>query len=193
MKGTARRGGGRPLKGSEHALRRSHRIEIGDTHAPLKVARPRLRRTVMTILKSLGRPRHGVSLTLVGDRTIRGLNHRYLGKSLATDVLAFSMEGLPSLSASLPAPLLGEVIVSVETAKRQAREHGHSLHEELDLLITHGLLHLVGYDDEDPLEARLMHEREMAILGRIYARPSPSLRVGPVRQSQHSGNEERQA
>ncbi len=140
--------------------------------------RPRLRRTVETILQALGRPGHSVSVTLVDDRTIRRLNHGYLGKRRATDVLAFPMEGSPSLLASLPTPLLGEVIVSVETAKRQAREHGHSLHEEVDLLVVHGLLHLVGYDDQDPLEARLMHEREMTILGRIYTRPAPSLRVG---------------
>ena len=185
--------GGRPLTGSEHALRRSDRIDLGDTHAPPGVARPRLRRTVVTVLESLGRPRHSVSLTLVDDQTIRRLNRRYLGKNRATDVLAFPMEGAPSLSASLPAPLLGEVIVSVETAKRQAREYGHSLHQELDLLIVHGLLHLVGYDDQNPLEARLMHDREMAILRRLYARPSASLRVGPVRQRQHSVDEKRQA
>lgn len=154
----------------------SEQIDFGEADASIRVNRSRVLRTVATTLRALGGPRPRVSLTLVDDRTIKRLNLRYRGKNRTTDVLAFPMED----HAGLPIPLLGEVIVSVETAKRQAREHGHSLHEELDLLIVHGLLHLVGYDDEDPLEARLMHDREMAILRRIYRRPAPSLRVGPV-------------
>ena len=175
------RGGGRPLPGGA-------RIDLGDAGAPIRVDRSRVRRTVHTALRALGRPRHSVSLTLVGDRTIRRLNRQYRGTDRVTDVLAFPMEDHPRL----PAPLLGEVVVSVQAAHRQAREHGHAAAAEIDLLVIHGLLHLVGYDDQTPLEARLMHEREMAILGRLYRRPAPSLRVGPVRQSQHRVNEERQ-
>ncbi len=174
MRSMARRGkGGRLFMGSDQ-------IDFGEADVPIRVNRSRVLRTVATTLRALGCPRPRVSLTLVDDRTIKRLNLRYRGKNRTTDVLAFPMED----HVGLPIPILGEVVVSVETAKRQAREHGHSLHEELDLLIVHGLLHLVGYDDEDPLEARLMHDREMAILGRIYRRPAPSLRVGPVRLNQ---------
>ena len=175
MKTMARRGkGGHPLRENERHPLGSDRIDIGD--APVRVDRARLRRTIATTLRALGRPRHSVSLTLVDDRRIRQLNQHYRGKNRATDVLAFPMED----HLSLPSPLLGEIIVSVETAKRQAREHGHSFHEELDLVIIHGLLHLVGYDDGDILEARLMHDREAVILGRIYSCPAPSLRVEPA-------------
>ena len=73
-----------------------------------------------------------------------------------TDVLAFPFD----------APLLGEVIVSAETARRQAARLGIPVALELDLLVTHGVLHLAGYDDREPLEARLMHEREREILTR---------------------------
>ncbi len=131
---------------------------------------PRLRRTARTALRALGVADHEVSLTLVDDRQIRALNARYRGVGRRTDVLAFPLAG--------PAPVLGEAIISVETAHRQARAVGHSLREELDLLCCHACLHLVGYDDRDRLEARLMHAREMALLGRLYARPAPSLHVG---------------
>jgi len=130
---------------------------------------PRIRRTVRTALQSLGKWDHELSLTLVDDRTIRALNARYRGVRRRTDVLAFPLAG--------PAAVVGEAIISVETAARQARALGHSLREELDLLCCHACLHLVGYDDREPLEARLMHEREMDLLGRLYERPARTLHV----------------
>jgi probable rRNA maturation factor len=130
----------------------------------------RLRRTVRTALRALGVWDHEVSLTLVDDRTIRTLNARYRGVHRRTDVLAFPLAG--------PAAVLGEAIISVETARRQAWALGHPLREELDLLCCHACLHLIGYDDREPLEARLMHEREMDLLGRLYERPARTLHVG---------------
>ena len=135
---------------------------------PVDVAR--IRRTVRTALRALGVWDHEVSLTLVDDRTIRALNARYRGVRRRTDVLAFPLAG--------PAAVLGEAIISVETARRQAGALGHPLREELDLLCCHACLHLIGYDDREPLEARLMHEREMDLLGRLYERPAPTLHVG---------------
>jgi rRNA maturation RNase YbeY len=129
----------------------------------------RLRGTLAMCLEALGVWDHEVSVTLVDDRQILELNARYLGAPRPTDVLAFPLSG--------PAPVLGEAIISVETARRQARAGGHSLGEELDLLACHACLHLVGWDDRDAREARLMHAREMALLGRLYERPAPSLHV----------------
>ena len=135
---------------------------------PVDVAR--VRHTVRTVLRALGVWDHELSLTLVDDPTIRTLNARYRGVRRRTDVLAFPLTG--------PAALVGEAIISVETARRQARALGHSLREELDLLCCHACLHLAGYDDREPLEARLMHTREMGLLGRFYERPAPTLHVG---------------
>lgn len=129
----------------------------------------RIRRTVRTALAALGVADHEVSLTLVDDQTIRALNARYRGVRRATDVLAFPLAG--------PAPVLGEAVISVDAARRQARRLGHSPGEELDLLCCHACLHLVGWDDREPLEARLMHAREMDLLGRLYERPAPTLHV----------------
>jgi len=60
---------------------------------------------------------------------------------------------------------VGQVVISIDTAARQAQRVGVPLAAELELLVTHGVLHLVGYDDRDPVEARLMHEREREVLG----------------------------
>lgn len=135
----------------------------------IPVDQARLRRVLRLALGALGVADHELSLTLVSDRQIRTLNARYRGVPTRTDVLAFPLAG--------PAPVLGEAVISVETARRQARALGHSLAAELDLLCCHACLHLVGYDDRDPLEARLMHAREMALLGRLHARPAPTLHV----------------
>ena len=137
---------------------------------PIPVDVAWVRRTVRTALRALGVWDHELSLTLVDDRTIRALNARYRGVGRRTDVLAFPLAG--------PAAVVGEAILSVETARRQARALGHSLREELALLCCHACLHLAGYDDREPAEARLMHAREMDLLGRLYERPARTLHVG---------------
>src|SRR5207249_2288617 len=76
----------------------------------------------------------------------------------AYDVLAFPLE-VPG-----PSPLMGQIVISADTARRQARRLRVPLPLELDLLVTHGVLHLAGYDDRDPVEAELMHGRERQIL-----------------------------
>ena len=129
----------------------------------------RLRRTLRVAVRALGVPDYELSVSLVDDPTIRRLNGRYRGVSRRTDVLAFPLAG--------PGPVLGEAILSVDAAHRQAARHGHSLAEELDLLGCHACLHLVGYDDRVVAEARVMHQREMDLLTRIYGRPAGSLHV----------------
>ncbi|MBI3454472.1 MAG: rRNA maturation RNase YbeY [Candidatus Rokubacteria bacterium] len=136
----------------------------------------RIRRTVGAALAALGAWDHELSVTLVDDRVIRALNARYRGVRRRTDVLAFPLAG-PAPDPKGPVAVLGEAVISVETAHRQARALGHSLREELDLLCCHACLHLVGYDDRDPLEARLMHARELTLLGRLYERPAATLHV----------------
>jgi len=107
-------------------------------------------------------------VSLVDDAAIRRLNSRYRGRSSRTDVLAFNLE-VPG-----PSALLGEVIVSADTAARQAALLRVPVALEMDLLAVHGVLHLVGYDDADPAEARLMHERAREILSGCAGRPVPA-------------------
>lgn len=107
----------------------------------------------------------GLSIVIAGEETMRALNARYLGEDAPTDVLAFPLgEGEPfPRPRGQPRPL-GEVIISLPMAQRQAQEQGHSLEAELARLLVHGLLHLLGYDHAQPEEERIMTGREQELL-----------------------------
>ena len=106
---------------------------------------------------------------------MRALNRRYRNKDRATDVLAFPMNKMkrgqiyfPPRKINLSPFLLGDVVISAPTARRQAIELGHGLREELRRLLVHGVLHLLGYDHErGPQDAALMARKERAILKTI--------------------------
>jgi len=119
----------------------------------------RLARVAGRALAALGRALGDVDVLVVDDAVIKRLNGRHRGVGRRTDVLAFPLQAPGSAS-----PLVGQIVISAETARRQARRLKVPLATELDLLVTHGVLHLVGYDDRDPVEALLMHEREREIL-----------------------------
>jgi probable rRNA maturation factor len=142
-------------------------IRIQNRQRQVPVSLPRLRRLAGRVLAAVGRSDREVHVSVVDDREIRRLHARYLGRRRATDVIAFNLEG-PG-----PSPLLGEVIISAETAARQSRRIGVPVALELDLLLVHGLLHLAGHDDHAPAEARRMHEREREILSLAARRPVP--------------------
>jgi probable rRNA maturation factor len=125
----------------------------------------RLTRAVDRALAAMGRPGGLVEVTVVDDAEIRQLNVAWRGIHRRTDVLAFPLEAPGSAS-----PLVGSIVISADAAVRQARRVGVPVAVELDLLATHGTLHLVGYDDLDPEEADLMHRRERQILGRTPPR-----------------------
>jgi probable rRNA maturation factor len=97
---------------------------------------------------------------------MRALNQAYRGKNRATDVLSFAFR--EGRFAELQTGLLGDIVICVPVAEKQAREAGHSLGREIELLLVHGLLHLLGYDHEQgPREARRMKSREAMLLKRI--------------------------
>ncbi len=93
-----------------------------------------------------------VEVLLAGDRTLRRLNREFRGKNKATDVLSF-----PAM-AEMAGVFAGDLAVSLETAQRQAAEHGHTLRDEVRVLLLHGLLHLSGMDHE--VDSGEMAERE---------------------------------
>jgi len=116
------------------------------------------------ILADVGAAAGELGILFVGDRRMRGLNRRYRDKDRTTDVLAFAMR--ESLTPYPFAPvILGDVVIAVPTATRQAKQGQRSLDEELTVLLVHGILHLCGYDHErNEKEARRMHRRERMIL-----------------------------
>jgi len=110
----------------------------------------------------LGFPDAELSLLLVDDRQIRELNRRFLGRDRPTNVLAFSMR--EGEFASLHPNLLGDLVISLETAKRQSILSGLNEMEMLSLLLIHGILHLLGYEHEgSKKEAREMTLKQKEI------------------------------
>jgi probable rRNA maturation factor len=116
------------------------------------------------------------TILLAGDGTLRTLNREFRGKDEATDVLSFPAFDTPKelkaaarLATSIGVPLyLGDLAVSVATAKRQAKAHGLTLEQEVVVLVTHGLLHLVGFDHMKPSDAKRMAAAERELLAAIW-------------------------
>jgi len=121
-----------------------------------------LRARIAAILAAVGRGDAELSVVFAGDAEIAALNRQWRGKEGPTDVLAFPQaEGE---FADVTPALLGDVVISVDTAARQAKAAGHTLARELDILLTHGILHLAGYDHEQgPREARRMRAKERRV------------------------------
>jgi probable rRNA maturation factor len=112
-----------------------------------------LERAVLHTLSAVApQVRGDVTLVLTGDAAVRALNKRYRGRDHATDVLAF-----PLSDGAAKGEPFGDIVISVDTAQRQAREYGASAREELQRLIVHGTLHLCGYDHHERREAARMH------------------------------------
>jgi pyridoxine 5-phosphate synthase len=122
-----------------------------------------VRRTAELLLVLAGIPDAELSVLLVDDKQISELNRSWRRKSGPTNVLAFSLtEGDDSAMAM---NLLGDIVISVETAAREAADEGLSLHSRLQVLLVHGFLHLIGYDHEkSDSEAVRMHDKERELL-----------------------------
>jgi len=103
-----------------------------------------------------------LSLVLCDDTFIHGLNRDYRGFDKPTDVLSFSQR--EGEGADPDDPVLGDVIISIETAVRQAEFRGHSLARELTVLMVHGVLHLLGFDHIEDDEALIMEAKEVELL-----------------------------
>jgi probable rRNA maturation factor len=113
-----------------------------------------LKRRARVLLRALGHTRSELSIALVDDPEIAELNSAWRGKPRPTDVLSFSL--LEGEGQHHRGSLLGDVVISVETAAAQAAARHRSLDEEVTRLVIHGMLHLLGHDHEKEDEARRM-------------------------------------
>jgi probable rRNA maturation factor len=108
-------------------------------------------------------------LTLTGDEHLREYNRRYRGLDEPTDVLAFAAQEAPKDQRFQAPPgtehWLGDIVISLPRARRQAREAGHPMNDEVRLLAVHGFLHLLGYDHAEPPEEAAMTALTNRILG----------------------------
>ena len=129
-----------------------------------------LRKKTELILNALGCNRHELSIVIMDDAQIQALNQAFRGISRPTNVLAFPMqEG--EISGITP-DLLGDVVISAQTAQKEADAAGITLDERISQLLVHGILHLLGYDHETaPADAENMETKSLEILRRIENNP----------------------
>jgi probable rRNA maturation factor len=132
-------------------------VELVRRAAGRKISSRRLKQVALVLLRLAKRGDAELSLALIGNAEMQKLNARYRHKDYATDVLSFpAAKNLPT-----EAPLLGDVIISVDKAAEQAKEHRHKLDQEIVTLLIHGIVHLLGYDHErSAREARAMMRME---------------------------------
>ena len=148
-------------------------VQIAPDYAG-EVSVERLRAVARAVLQAedpAGTGPSELTLVLTDDAGIRSLNRDFLGYDTPTDVLAFpALEDSGSfVSAPEAGAYLGDVIVSYPRAVVQAQERGHSPEQELNLLIVHGILHLLGYDHADEESKAVMWARQDAILAGLSA------------------------
>jgi probable rRNA maturation factor len=134
-----------------------------------------LRQRLARAMRAAGVAERPLTLSLTDDAELRALNRRYAGEDHATDVLSFAQSAPSGPRPDIPAirgrrtPLLGDIVISVETAARQARSASHSLLDELFHLSVHGLAHLLGYDHVTKREERVMFAWEAELRARATA------------------------
>ncbi|MDP3181193.1 MAG: rRNA maturation RNase YbeY, partial [Desulfobaccales bacterium] len=114
------------------------RIWISNRQRKTALSQTKLRRKAGKILNALGWSKGELSLTLLGDRAMARLNRETFGRRGPTNVIAFPVDNAPT--AGGPPPLLGEVVISVETTVRQAKESGWATEELFDFYLIHGIL-----------------------------------------------------
>jgi probable rRNA maturation factor len=132
-------------------------ISITCQVAESPVSETQLRHAIETTLRQHARGAATVSVALVDDAQIAAMNQQYLGCTGPTDVMSFDLsEGNGAFDA--------ELIVSAETARRESAQRGHTVEAEITLYAVHGMLHLLGFNDQSETDARAMHNEEDRIL-----------------------------
>ncbi|MGH8959178.1 MAG: rRNA maturation RNase YbeY [Acidimicrobiia bacterium] len=146
------------------------KIEVDDQHGSSDIDPDSLRRWAEQALLAEGYPTNSeLSITVATDQGMARLNADGLGKKGPTDVLSFPLDDMqpglpPPFSIDGPPRLLGDIVIAPDYIRRQAAEFEVSFRDELALMTTHGVLHLLGYDHDTDLEAEAMEHRERIIL-----------------------------
>ena len=117
-----------------------------------------IKRTAKRLLAAIGEKESAISISFVHDAEIREMNRAHRGKDKPTDVLSFPL--LEEGDVSLGERLLGDVVISIETARRQAADYDAPLEAEINRLLIHGVLHVMGHDHEEAAERREMQAEE---------------------------------
>ena len=148
----------------------------------MTIDRARLSRLAQKVLSEVGESSADVCLSLIGDHRMRRLNRRFRGKHRSTDVLAFAArEARTPHATRQPSRPLGDVVISLPTAMRQAKREQRSLDEEIVTLLVHGILHLCGYDHERSKGEALRMQRKEQMVRRSLGRIPRFVRAGTRR------------
>ena len=149
-----------------------HLITVSNNYSKTRLTKKYFEDIILQILNAMKiREAIDLSLLIIGDKEMKVLNKKYRGINDTTDVLSFGP--FPELNKAdgsdfvLPPgniPRVAEIVISYERAKKQAEERGAILKDELQVLIVHGILHILGYDHEAAAEARKMKSREKMLL-----------------------------
>jgi probable rRNA maturation factor len=141
-------------------------IRIKNNQKKQKLAAAKLKAQLTKLLEKLNLPDAELSVLFIGDRAMRTLNRQYRGKDRTTDVLSFSLR--EGRFGGVQPNMLGDIVISVPVAWQQAVDAGLTMQQELERLLVHGLLHLVGYDHErGAADARSMRMKERSLLRRL--------------------------
>jgi probable rRNA maturation factor len=142
------------------------KIWINNRQRTTVLSQEKLRKKAAKILSALELSDRELSLTLINDRAMAHLNRETFGRRGPTNVIAFPLDDAPSPNG--PPALLGEVVISLQTTRRQAQEFGWPWRELLDFFLIHGILHLLGYDHEEPAAAASMDVRAWELMSLLY-------------------------
>ncbi len=143
-------------------------VAITSTQSAVRVPRKRMLAMVAHLSRQQDVRFASVDIAVVADAEMAELNVRYLNHAGPTDVLSFDM------SDEHTEGLVAQIIVCGDVAAREAGQHDHCAARELLLYVTHGLLHLTGYDDKTPSQASAMQARADELLGEVYPQPRRS-------------------
>jgi len=128
--------------------REDEEIEVINRQRLREIDKARAAELTRAVLDRIGRPDAVLTITFIRDRAMRRLNRDYRGIDATTDVLSFAYHEGEAMAGADETRHIGDVVISVETAERYARELGLSFDREIDHLVIHGALHLAGYDHE---------------------------------------------
>lgn len=143
-------------------------LQIKNNQKIVKLEKRKIRHTLKTIMSHLECSDKDISVSFVDDEEIRSLNKNYLGKDKSTNVLSFSMR--ENDYGDINPNVLGDIVISAQTAEHDARTGGLTVSQEIDFLLIHGLLHLLGFNHEKTTktETLKMKQKEKGLFHFLY-------------------------
>jgi len=143
-------------------------VQIDNRQDNHRISKKKIRQTAIAILNALDYPDAELSILIVDDQQIAQFNRDYLNRKGPTNVIAFPMRA--GRFSEITPSLLGDVVISTDSAHREGQSAGFSMQDRLDQLLIHGILHLCGYDHENTkTEARRMEKKTEELLTIINA------------------------